>query len=185
MCRHLHLPLQSGSPSVLRRMGRPITPEGYRSLILRARREIPDLAVTTDLMVGFPGESQEEFEQSLNFVEKMEFADAHTFRYSPRPGTAALKISPQVQSSVARSRSALLSEIVRESRQNFLSRFTGSIQQVLWIAADKITDSGWRSQGVTDNDLKVQAIIGEEVWNRITQVKITGHTGDMLQGEPH
>jgi len=89
LCRHLHLPLQSGSPATLRRMARKTTPVSYARLLETARRLIPQLAITTDIITGFPGESQSEFDESLAFVKAMRFAGGHVFTYSERPGTAA------------------------------------------------------------------------------------------------
>ena len=96
MCRHLHFSLQSGCRETLRRMRRPYTPEDFRQLANLVRREVPGLAVTTDVIVGFPGESDEEFEESLDFVTEMEFAKTHVFRYSERPGTTAAGLSDPV-----------------------------------------------------------------------------------------
>ena len=96
LCRHLHLPLQSGSASVLRRMARKTTPDAYDQLVTAARRHIPGVAITTDLIVGFPGETEQEFEETMDFVRKLDFAGLHVFTYSPRPGTAAEKMPHQV-----------------------------------------------------------------------------------------
>ena len=89
LCRHLHLPLQSGSAGVLRRMARKVTPRSYADLLAAARNAIPGIAITTDLIAGFPGETEEEFAETLEFVENMEFSGGHVFTYSARAGTAA------------------------------------------------------------------------------------------------
>ena len=103
LCRQLHLPLQSGSASILRRMVRPITPQRYTKIIEEVRDLVPDIALTTDIISGFPGETQAEFEESLDFIRSMEFAYGHTFTYSPRPGTAALRLpQPEAPSGAAR-----------------------------------------------------------------------------------
>ena len=88
-CRHLHLPLQSGARQTLRRMGRPSLPRAYAGSVALARARLPGVRITTDLLVGFPGETEAEFGESLAFIEELGFADAHIFRYSPRPGTPA------------------------------------------------------------------------------------------------
>ena len=96
LCRHLHLPLQSGCAATLRRMARKTTPDDFARLVETARRLIPDVAITTDLIAGFPGEDEAEFAESLAFVQAMQLAGGHVFTYSARPGTAAARMAPQV-----------------------------------------------------------------------------------------
>ena len=96
LCRHVHLSLQSGSAATLRRMRRPYTPEQYFDLLERLRERIPGLAVTTDVIVGFPGETEEEFEESQRFVERCAFARTHVFTYSERAGTRAADLPDAV-----------------------------------------------------------------------------------------
>ncbi len=96
LCRHLHLPLQSGCAATLRRMARKTTPESFAELVAAARLAIPDIAITTDIITGFPGESEVEFQESLAFVRQMHFAGGHVFTYSARPGTAAARLPDQV-----------------------------------------------------------------------------------------
>jgi threonylcarbamoyladenosine tRNA methylthiotransferase MtaB len=108
LCRHLHLPLQSGSAGVLRRMARKVTPRSFADLLRAARAAIPDVAITTDLIAGFPGESEAEFSETLEFVEKMKFSGGHIFTYSARTGTAAAKMPGQVPPQVRKNRNAIL-----------------------------------------------------------------------------
>ena len=96
LCAHFHLPLQSGSAGILKRMARKTTPRGFQTLVEQIRRQVPGAAVTTDLIVGFPGEGQREFDESADFIKKMQFAGGHVFQYSTRPGTAAARFPDQV-----------------------------------------------------------------------------------------
>ena len=100
LCRHLHLPLQSGSAATLRRMARKTTPHAFEQLVQAARQAIPGVAITTDIITGFPGESEAEFAECLAFVRQMGFAGGHVFTYSPRPGTAAASMPGQVPESL-------------------------------------------------------------------------------------
>jgi threonylcarbamoyladenosine tRNA methylthiotransferase MtaB len=129
---HLHLPLQSGCESTLRRMARKTTPESFRELVSAARRVMPDVAVTTDIIAGFPGETDEEFAQSLAFVKGMEFAGGHVFTYSPRPGTGAAKMKGQIKPEVRKKRNSILREALDESERSYRQRFIGRQKSVLW-----------------------------------------------------
>jgi threonylcarbamoyladenosine tRNA methylthiotransferase MtaB len=155
LCRHLHLPLQSGCDATLRRMGRRYTTSQYSDLVATARRSIPDLAITTDVIVGFPGETAEEFAQSLGFVAEMEFARIHVFKYSARPGTAAAEMSHQVPDAEKKRRSEAMLELARESSQRFHRRFLGRALDVLWERPCGNDQYVW--SGLTDNYIRVRA----------------------------
>ena len=126
ICPYLHLPVQSGSDSVLRRMGRGYTREQYLDLVHQLRQARPDLALSTDLIVGFPGESEEDFEATLSLLEQVRFAALYAFRYSPRPGTAAPRLGGDVDSEVAGERLQRLlarqEAIQREINQDLVGR---------------------------------------------------------------
>jgi tRNA-2-methylthio-N6-dimethylallyladenosine synthase len=126
ICPYLHLPVQSGSDAVLRRMGRGYTRDDYRELAARLRRARPDLALSTDLIVGFPGETEEDFEQTLDLVREVRFSAVYAFKYSPRPGTAAPRLSGAVEDAVASERLqrlfALQEGIQREINQGLIGR---------------------------------------------------------------
>jgi threonylcarbamoyladenosine tRNA methylthiotransferase MtaB len=183
MCRQLHLPLQSGSAATLRRMRRPITPEQFARLAERARALIPDLALTTDLIVGFPGETDGEFEESLAFVRRMAFARAHVFTYSPRPGTIAADLPDQVDPRLAKERSRRLRAAVARSELSYRRRFVGRVLRVLWERAEAIGPAGWRMAGMTDNSLRVSAVAPADLWNQLSVVRLTGLNANGLQGE--
>jgi threonylcarbamoyladenosine tRNA methylthiotransferase MtaB len=172
LCRHLHLPLQSGSGTTLRRMARPITPAQYEELIASARKQIPDLAVTTDIIVGFPGETDEEFNESIAFVESMKFSDAHVFQYSPRTGTAAPKLPGDVPNNVAKSRSQRVRLVISQAAKEYRRRFAGTTLMALWESVSSVDQYGWKMKGITDNYLRVSATVPKDLSNTITPVKV-------------
>ncbi len=182
LCRHLHLPLQSGCAATLRRMGRPITPGSYAKLVRDARARIPGLAVTTDLIAGFPGETEEEFQQSLDFINEMAFSGAHVFTYSPRPSTAATRLPNQVASTLARQRSLMLRQAIAQSRRAFLDRFLGQTLEILWESAMRTDRGDWNLVGLSDNYLRVRAAAPENLWNQICTVVPRSVEGDVLLG---
>lgn len=180
-CRHLHLPLQSGSAGVLKRMGRRNTPEEYRQLLEKIRKVIPEIAITTDIMVGFPGESEEEFRESLEFVKAMRFAGGHVFNYSIRPETAAEHMQSKIPAGVRRKRSEIMRDTFGTSRRNYQSDFIGGIEGVLWERSQEVGDE-WRLDGLTDNYLRVQAHAGNDRWNTISNVKLEKILGIKMRG---
>ena len=157
LCRQLHLPLQSGSGSVLRRMRRKYTPQAYARLVANARAMIPDLALTTDLMCGFPGETEAEFNESARFVDEMVFAGGHVFTYSPRPGTAAARMDGQVLPRVSKPRGAILRDRLHVSGTDFARKFIGRNLSVLWESGGSTENGEWLLEGLSDNYLRIQA----------------------------
>jgi threonylcarbamoyladenosine tRNA methylthiotransferase MtaB len=125
MMPHLHLPLQSGSEQVLRKMRRQYTPEEFTQVVAKARLRLDRPAITTDIIVGFPGETDEDFEKTLEVVRAAKFAKIHVFTYSPRDGTAAARMQPTVKAEVIKRRSAILRDLDKELQAEFRSRFTG------------------------------------------------------------
>jgi threonylcarbamoyladenosine tRNA methylthiotransferase MtaB len=180
LCRHLHLPLQSGCDATLRRMGRRYTTAQYAHLIDRARASIPGLAVTTDLIAGFPGESEEEFAQSRTFVQRMAFARLHVFPYSLRPDTPAARFPDQVPPPVTRRRARCLQAIGEEAHRSFHRQFVGQTLSVLW--EDSRDGSGVVS-GLTDNYLRVYTVSGRAPTNSITPAHLIHSHADGLWGE--
>jgi threonylcarbamoyladenosine tRNA methylthiotransferase MtaB len=183
LCRHLHLPLQSGSAATLRRMARKTTPESFAELVAEARRHSPDMAVTTDVIVGFPGETAAEFEQSLDFVRRQAFAGGHVFSYSPRPGTAAACMPDQVPHAVRKERNARVRSVFANSGRRYQERFLGSTVEVLWESADALGPQEWSLSGLTDNYLRVNARAPRRFWNQITPVRLVGSEGKGLVGD--
>ncbi|MGE5620153.1 MAG: tRNA (N(6)-L-threonylcarbamoyladenosine(37)-C(2))-methylthiotransferase MtaB [Sphingomonadaceae bacterium] len=132
LCRHLHLSLQSGSGAVLKRMRRRYNVDRYARIVDDARRALPGVAITTDVIVGFPGESDEEFEETERFLRTIGFAGLHVFKYSPRKGTPAASMPDQVDPRVKQQRSDRLIGLAREMAAEFCSQFVGSVLGVLW-----------------------------------------------------
>jgi threonylcarbamoyladenosine tRNA methylthiotransferase MtaB len=182
LCRHLHLPLQSGSTATLRRMARKTTPVLFGRLVEMARAVSPDMAITTDIIVGFPGEGEPEFSESLAFVREMDFASGHVFSYSARPGTPAARYANQVPGALRKQRSAEMREALAGSAQCYRRRFVGSELPVLWEATDSFGPQGWRLQGLTDNYLRVEALASERLWNQISRVRLENITAEGLEG---
>lgn len=182
MCRQLHLPLQSGCADTLRRMRRPCSPDSYEQLVRIARRSIPGLAITTDLILGFPGESEEEFQESLDFVEQMAFTDAHVFPYSPRPGTPAATLGSLVDRAVARRRAEAARAIVTSSANRFRDRFVGQVLTVLWESIPAASAQGFVLSGWSDNYIRVEASHPLNMRNRLSHVRIEGRQEDKLAG---
>ena len=182
ICRQLHLPLQSGSPNTLRRMCRPISPILYAQVVDKARTACPELALTTDLIVGFPGETQADFHDSCGFVSQMDFADAHIFSFSSREGTPAARIRRQITPAVKQERSAFLRAIIEDSAARYRARFLGNQLSVLWITTKEWEAAGWRVEGISDNSLRVQAVAPVNLWNQISDVTITESGPGFLTG---
>jgi threonylcarbamoyladenosine tRNA methylthiotransferase MtaB len=172
LCRHLHLPLQSGSAATLRRMARKTTPESFAALMAAARAVSPEIAITTDLITGFPGETEAEFEASLNFVETQEFAGGHVFTFSPRAGTAAATMPNQVHAVDRKERNAQMREVFLRSAATYQSRFIGCDLDVLWESATAMGPDVWTLSGLTDNYMRVTAKAPKPYWNQITKVRL-------------
>lgn len=179
LCRQLHLPLQSGCEATLRRMGRRITAAGYARLLERIRAAVPDMAVTTDIIVGFPGEDKAEFAESLAFVERMAFARLHVFPFSPRPGTPAARMEGQVPEPVVRERAARMRTLGEQMAAAFRRRFLGQEMEVLWERRRR--DGLWH--GLTDNYLQVVTACPADLHNRMTLTRLVGEQNGFLVGE--
>ena len=131
ICRHLHLPLQSGSSAVLKVMNRRYTKEQYLELAEKIRKAMPDIALTTDIIVGFPGETEEDFQETLDVVRKVRYDSAFTFIYSKRTGTPATSMEDQVPEDAVKDRFDRLLKEVQDISKEMAKRFTGTEQEVL------------------------------------------------------
>ena len=176
VARHLHLPLQSGSASVMRRMARATTPTSYAQLVDQIREYVPGIAITTDILSGFPGETDQEFQESLNFIREMKFADGHVFTYSAREGTPAHDYPDQVHNALRKERSAQIREVLAESREAYRKTQIGEELTVLWEQVEVISENSWQASGLTDNYLRVDSLMNENIWNEFSRIKITGIT---------
>jgi threonylcarbamoyladenosine tRNA methylthiotransferase MtaB len=180
---HLHLPLQSGSAATLKRMLRKTSPAAFRALAAAARAAIPDLALTTDVIAGFPGESEDEFAETLAFIKEIGFAGGHVFSYSAWPGTAAARMQGQVPPALRHERSHALRELFAEQSAAYRSRFTGTVLPVLWEASAVRDALGWQVEGLTGNYIRVKASVPAPCWNRVDEVKLIELSGDGMRGE--
>jgi threonylcarbamoyladenosine tRNA methylthiotransferase MtaB len=180
--RHLHLPLQSGCDSTLRRMARRTTATSFVELVAAARAAIPNLSVTTDIIVGFPGETESEFAQSLAFVEAAAFAKLHIFRYSRREGTAAASFPGQIPHQVVTERSRLMHALGARLERAFQRRFVGRTMGVLWETYES-DGEGYLWKGLTNNYLRVSAPGGPDLRNTITPTRLNAHGPSGLAGQ--
>jgi len=151
MCRHVHLPMQSGSDHILRRMARRYNSERYRTIVMTAKRLVPGLAISTDIITGFPGESDSDFEQTYQLAAELQFAKAHIFRFSPRQGTAAARMQGQVKEEIKKARSERLLALNDQDVRRFRQQFLGETVQVL---LESFKHGRW--EGLTDNYLRVE-----------------------------
>jgi tRNA-2-methylthio-N6-dimethylallyladenosine synthase len=181
VCEHVHLPMQSGSTRVLKRMLRRYTREGYMECVDRLRDAVPGLSLTTDIIVGFPGESEEDFEETLSAVREIGFEDAYTFKFSPREGTPATRMpeSEMISEEVASERLARLIETVRTGSRAHNLGLLGERREVL---IEKEARRGGLLQART-RDFKTVIIPGEpEMIGRYATVELTGTTGSTFTG---
>jgi len=171
---HLHLPLQSGCDETLKRMARRTSRAEFSKLVRDARRAVPGLAISSDIIVGFPGETDEEFEHSITLVEELAFSRLHIFRYSRREGTPAEKMTAQVSGPVAQERSRRMHALAADLEHRFNSRLVGHTVDVLWETAEDHGDA-LRWSGLTPNYVRVTATtsLEEDLLNIVTPTTIT------------
>ena len=179
LCKHLHLPLQSGCDKILQAMHRPYDTVRFTQLLQQIRAQVPDVAITTDIIVGFPGETEEDFATTLAFAEKCGFAKMHIFPYSKRKGTPAEKMPNQVDEAVKSERAARLAVVDEKLHQTMLQQMVGKTEEVLF---EQPVDAVYM-EGLCGPYLRVVVPGTSELANTIAQVKITGIVDDWLTGE--
>lgn len=167
LCPHFHLSLQSGSNLVLQRMRRSYSTADYERIACLIRDMVPDAAITTDIIVGFPGETEEEFAESYDFCRKLQFARIHVFPYSPRPDTEASQMSGQINTKVKGERSRKMLALAEESTDSFQNRFLGKVMPILWEAK---SDGVW--SGFTGNYIKVYTKSDGDLTNKLLPMKL-------------
>jgi threonylcarbamoyladenosine tRNA methylthiotransferase MtaB len=177
LCRHLHLPLQSGSTAILQAMRRKYSAEWYAQLVQSAVADIPGVAITIDIMVGFPGEDERLFEESYRLVEVLPLAGMHVFTYSPRRGTAAARFPNQVPEPEKDRRSALLRALAARQSERFRRRHLGATRPVLW---EEQHDGLW--SGLTDNYVRVYSRDAHISANTITPTRLVELCDDGVFG---
>jgi threonylcarbamoyladenosine tRNA methylthiotransferase MtaB len=171
--------LQSGSDPVLKRMGRGYTTMEFESAVADAREAIGDVAITTDVIVGFPGESHQEFEDSFQFCQEIWFSGLHIFQYSARPGTAAANMPGSIPAKIKKARSLSMLELAERCAANFRHKFTGTSMPVLWESSKG--ENIW--MGHTSNYLKVMARSDESLADQIVMTRLGQENGDGIWGE--
>lgn len=182
LCHHFHLSLQSGCDETLKRMNRKYTTDDYYGIVCGLRKHFPDVAITTDIMVGFPGETDEEFENTCAFAKKVAFADAHIFQYSKREGTPAAEFKNQVDPQVKEKRSKIIADICKKSKEEFMDKFLGQTMEVLFEQAA----CGGYFEGKTDNYQSVlvkteEDLSGEYRLVRLDKIKNGAFLGEIVK----
>ncbi|MHB8625422.1 MAG: tRNA (N(6)-L-threonylcarbamoyladenosine(37)-C(2))-methylthiotransferase MtaB [Aggregatilineales bacterium] len=177
LCPHLHLPLQSGCDATLKRMVRRTSQAEYRELSKMARATIPNLALSTDIIVGFPGETEAEFAESAAFIAEMDFMKLHVFPYSPRPGTAAARMRASVDPKVSKARVEHLRALSDSCERSYRQFWRGQTANVLWESVVGATEQGWINTGLTGYYVRVHWTGPRVLTNTITTVRL----GDLMR----
>ena len=179
LCPHFHMPLQSGSDYVLKRMRRRYTASQYSDAVERVRHSVEGVSITADVIVGFPGEDEGDFRESLRTVQDMDFASMHVFPYSVRPGTSAAFMGPQVDEKLKRERMGEMLSVAREQGSAFRQSSLGTIRHVLWERAE-VQGGRLHYIGLTDNYLRVYTENDVPLLNRITPARLLSEVGESL-----
>jgi len=182
LCRHLHLPLQSGCDATLRRMNRRYTVAEFEALVKQARRLIPQVAITTDVIVGFPGETDAEFEQTRCLIERMAFSRLHVFRYSPRPGTPAAAMPDQISAPIAQARSEALIALGHRLALAYHREFVGGEIEVLLEHSPHREGTSLIWEGLTDNYVRVTVASTADLANTLARVRCTRASKESVEG---
>lgn len=180
-CHHFHLSLQSGCNTVLKRMNRKYTTEEYSNIVDRIRELMPDASITTDIIVGFPGETDLEFDATYAFVEKIGFAQVHVFKYSPREGTKAAVMSDQIKGDIKTIRSQKLMALVEDQKKAYLNKFLNRTMSVL---VEQVFDEE-RSiyEGLTENYMRVTIPLLSNMEGEIINVQLNSLKGEIIEGK--
>lgn len=168
LCNHFHLCLQSGCNQTLKRMNRHYTTDYYQNTVLNLRNFFTNCSITTDILVGFPGEGDEEFNETLNFIKKIKFSSAHVFPYSIRQGTKAALMQPQVLNETKRSRCKIISKEIQKSKNDFLKNQIGKTLNVLFETKENNTYTGF-----SENYIEIQVESSKDIKAEILPIKIT------------
>lgn len=180
VCDHFHLSLQSGSDTVLNRMNRKYTTKEYKNIVNTIRKHMPDAGITTDIIVGFPGETDEEFEETYKFVEEIGFSRIHVFKYSPRKGTPAAKYENQIDGNIKNKRSEDLIALGDRLMKEFNERFIGRTMSMLVEEESKKEKE--LMEGYTTNYIRVKVEKDNNLLSNIIDVKINSTKNDFLLG---
>ena len=184
LCPHFHIPLQSGSNSVLKRMRRRYTSEDFAITSQLIRSRVPDVSITTDVIAGFPGESQEEFQETYDLCKLIKFSDMHVFPYSKRPGTSAAYLVNQVDDTYKARRVEMLIELMKEFASLSREKHLNQTRQVLWESV-RTLEGRRQWSGLTDTYQRVYADDNRNLINTITDTEILRHSNGYLWSEAH
>lgn len=179
LCPHFHLPLQSGSSTVLSRMRRRYSVEHYRQAVEKIRARLPSATITTDVIVGFPGESEKQFTETYNLCKEIKFANLHLFPYSSRPGTSAYYLSNKVGTKDIRARMNLMLNLAKLQASDYKKSILGTTSKVLWETHKKIGNATTWS-GLTDNYIRVTTTSDKPLRNVITPVELEKFTNGVV-----
>jgi len=182
LCPHFHFPLQSGSESVLKRMVRRTRLSDFRELVRQARSLDPGFAITTDVIVGFPGETEQEFQQTLDFIREINFSGGHVFPFSSRHGTAADRMDGKITGRIVKERSRILRDEFLKQKDRFYQSFVGETMRVLWENSSVYENNNWELHGMTGNYLTIKSHFPKRLQNEISEVKIEHYDGKSLTG---
>jgi threonylcarbamoyladenosine tRNA methylthiotransferase MtaB len=177
ICKHAHVPLQSGSDRILRKMHRKYRPWHYADRVERIRRAMPDAAIGADVMVGFPGETDEEFDKTRAFIESLPFTYLHVFTYSSRPGTPSAEMPEQVPVQLARERNRVLRELIATKKRTFMESFVGREVEAITLTHF----DGEFTEALTDNYLKLR-MRGQHEANHWVRCGVNEVDGEALIG---
>ena len=182
LCPHLHIPLQSGSDEILRLMNRPMNTTRFQNVLESIRKVRPDLAITTDIICGFPGETQDLFRKSVEFIQECQFSGGHVFSFSALKGTAAYAMEGQVRHSIRKERTAIVRQVLDQAESEFITRRLGQDAQVLFESQVKFEgETVW--QGWSEDFLKVHTSSSENLHNQILRVRLDAvNSGKYITG---
>jgi threonylcarbamoyladenosine tRNA methylthiotransferase MtaB len=183
IAKHAHVPMQSGSDLILRQMHRKYRPWHYREKIEKIRAAIPDAAIGADVMVGFPGETDAEFEETQRMIEDLPLTYLHVFTFSPRPGTPAATMPGQIPVHVARERNRILRQLAAEKKKKFMRSFVGKTLQVITLGSSSSHTNGVWTEALSENYLKTK-LRGRHQANRWSLVNIVAVDDDELIASP-
>lgn len=178
LCPHLHLPLQSGCDATLRRMARRTSQAQFSRLVAAARAHIEQPSITTDVIVGFPGETDAEFDASIAFIEQMHFSGIHVFRYSKRPGTAAARMRGQVPEAVKKARSERLHVLAQQAQAAFATAQIGRVEPILWENVSGSTEEGFINVGYTPHYVRAICVDPRPLTNQIIAARLLEYDPD-------
>lgn len=181
LCPHFHISLQSGSDSTLKRMNRKYTTARFESIVEGIRSAFCDVSITTDIMVGFPGETDTEFEESYNFAKKMQFSDMHVFSYSPRQGTSAAKMQNQIEPAIKHQRSEKMISLANDMKNSYLKKFIDRSLDVLFEQPANYKKGYF--EGKTNNYISVAVKSDTDICGKILPVRLIEIEGGYVLGE--